>query len=295
MRLRAWRPDDRAGVDALLDPDADPLWAQQSHQLHGEPRDGTRWRRTLVGEDHGELVGAVTVARNYVHPGRYSCPIEVAPAHRRRGLGRRLVAAARNLRPEPLPLAGKFRERDEEAGAFLAAIGGRVYQRAPCPVVRPADPAVAAWCAAQPGGATDLGGVPPEQLATAFADVYRWQHAAWSPVGSESALAEVSAGIAADVDGRLSAALWRAGRLSAIALVFPSAGGLECVAETLHPDEPDGVAALAAAVAAMLRAAAAAGIAEIEFDGHDDDPHLPAVLGTLPVARTDPLLIAEIP
>lgn len=294
MRIREWTDADGRAIDVLLDPEPDPLWAGQGHRLHGAPREGERWRRTWVAEAGDALVGAVTLGRNYVHPGRYSCAVEVAPARRRQGLGRRLVEFARNQRPERRPLAGKVRERDEAGGALIAALGGRRYQRSPCPVVRPGDAAVRDWCAAHAGAVRRLTGTDPAELVRAFADLYRWQHADWSPVGSETALAAISTATVGELDHDLSTGVWRDGRLSAVAFAFRGATSLDCVAETTRRDEPHGVAVLAAAVAATLAAAAADGIGSVEFDGHDDDPHLAPLLATLPVSSSNPLLLVEL-
>jgi GNAT superfamily N-acetyltransferase len=293
--MREWTAADVAAVDALLDADPDPLWAGQGHRLHGPPREGKRWRRTLVAEEHGEVVGAVTLGRNYVHPARYSCAFEVGPAHRRRGLGRQLVAAARELRPEPLPLSAKVREHDRAGMALMTALGGRVYQRSPCPVVRTGDDATTEWCTAHAGAGRPMTDVEPAELAIAFADMYRWLHEGWSPVGSATALAEVSASMISELDHEVSAGVRRDGRLSAVAFAFPGADGIECVAETMSREEPDGAAALAAAIAACLMSAADAGIDSVEFDGHVVDPHLAPLVETLPIYSSHPLLLVELP
>jgi GNAT superfamily N-acetyltransferase len=157
--VREWTSADTPAVDALLDTDPDPLWANQGHRLHGEPREGERWRRTWVAEMGGAVVGAVTVGRNWVHPDRYTCALEVAPAQRRRGIGRLLVEHARSVRPEPRPLNAKVRERDAAARGLATALGAVPYQRAPCPQVDPASAEIRAWCAQSAAVAAVLAGV----------------------------------------------------------------------------------------------------------------------------------------
>jgi GNAT superfamily N-acetyltransferase len=294
MRTREWTDGDGPAVDALLDPEPDRLWAGQGHRLHGPPREGERWKRTWVGEQGDAVVGAITLGRNYVHPARYSCAVEVAPASRRNGLGRQLIEFARDHRAEPLPLAVKVRERDAAGRALSATFDSRLVARSPCPVVRPAD-AVPAWCAAHAGPARPMTGSDPHELVVAFSDLYRWQHEDWSPVRSEPALAEMSGAVLSELDHDLSAGVWRGDRLVAASFVFREAARLECVAETTRRDEPDGVELLAAAIAATLTAAEAAGIDSVEFDGHDADPHLAPLVATLPIASSNPLLLVELP
>ena len=163
------------------------------------------------------------------------------------------------------------------------------------PVVRPGDEAVRAWCAAHTGAAGAMTGADRRELGAAFADLYRWIHESWSPVGSGAALAEVSAGMVSDLDDDLSSGVWRGDRLVAAAFVFRDGARLECVAETMRRDEPDGIGALGAAVARTLTAAAAAGIAAVEFDGHDSDAHLAPLVATLPAAYPHPLLLVALP
>lgn len=133
IAIRPFHEVDDPRLDGLLDAAPDPLWRSQGHRLHGPDRDGATWRRTVIAEDDGLVVGAGTIAVNAVHPTRYNAAVEVAPDHRRRGIGASLLSALRRLRSEPLPLAGKVRERDIAARAFVTVSGGRPYQRCSCP------------------------------------------------------------------------------------------------------------------------------------------------------------------
>ncbi|TXR51659.1 GNAT family N-acetyltransferase [Quadrisphaera setariae] len=266
--LRAWGPSDAPAVADLLEPGADPLWAAQFHALHGPPRDGERWRRTLVAETDGWVLGAATVARNRVHPDRYSCAVDVHPDWRRRGIGRRLLAAVRAVRPGGLPLASKLRPSNAAGLCFLAAAGGRVKQRCPGQVVDPTDLRVLAWTdrhgtPAAPSDAPGLavGGLEEltvEQVADAFAEQYLWVHSAWSPVPPgppRRALPEVAAATAADVDRVRSSGVWWWGRLVAAVLVFPADGGWEAVAETVVPEVGAVGVPIGVSGVALLRAA----------------------------------------
>lgn len=107
IAIRPFHEVDDPRLDGLLDAAPDPLWRSQGHRLHGPDRDGATWRRTVIVEDDGLVVGAGTIAVNAVHPTRYNAAVEVAPDHRRRGIGASLLSALRRLRSEPLPLAGK--------------------------------------------------------------------------------------------------------------------------------------------------------------------------------------------
>ena len=292
--VRPFRDGDAGRLDDLLDPGAERLWRGQGHRLHGPARDGQRWRRTVVAEDAGDVVGAASVAVNPVHPGRYNAAVEIAASRRRAGLGAALLTQLRRLRPEPLALSGKVREADSAASGFVRAAGGRTYQRCLCPTVRL--DAVAPWCA---GRTVPRVTVAPfsaaDALIDAFADLYRWLHAPWSPVGGVDALREVARQVCVGADSALSRVAYLGGLPVALALAFRDGDRVEVVAETVAADTPDGADVLAAAIAATLAAARAAGVLEAEFDGHVDDPHLAPLIATMPLARTDPLLLVELP
>lgn len=109
MRIRDWQDGDQ--FDHLLDANPDPLWAAQQHRFHGPPRDGDRWRRTVVAEADGRIAGAGSLLFNDLHPGRYPAAVEVDPAFRRQGIGHQLLAALLELRPDPSrPLESKVRD-----------------------------------------------------------------------------------------------------------------------------------------------------------------------------------------
>ncbi|MEO8889856.1 MAG: GNAT family N-acetyltransferase [Jatrophihabitantaceae bacterium] len=298
MLIRPWVDGDAGAVTALLDTAADPLWAAQGHRLHGPDRDGARRRRTLIATEADRVVGAVTVARNEIHPGRLSCGVEVAAGHRRRGIGRALIQAALATRPDPLPLVGKVRVRDASAMALGRAVGASTYQRCPDPTVDPTDNRLAQWIHAQAAPSDvdvrGLAGEAPDVLARAFADLYLWVHERWSRVGSRAALAQIAAATVAEADLGLSAGGWAEGRLAAVVFAFDDGESIQLVAETLRRDTPDGIALLAATVAATLDRARSRSIGAVSFDGHDDDPHLAPVLASLPIVSADPLLLLEI-
>lgn len=295
MELRPWTDSDAVPVAGLADPDDDPLWAAQGHRLHGPPREGERWRRTLVACDGSRVVGAGTIARNPVHAGRYAAAIEVAADRRRRRVATALLAALREVRPEPLPLAGKVRESDPAAWPFGLASGAEVYQRCPCPVLDLTAGDLAAWRPEAPP-ATELTAMSRQQAAALFEEQYRWVHARWSPVSSSEWLRRISADTVAEAQLEASSCAWRHGRVVVAVFAFEEPdGSVSLVAETQRRAEPDGIALLGAALARSLTVLAGLGYRAVELDGHDDDPHLAPVLAGLPIAATNPLLLVEVP
>lgn len=295
LDTRPFRDGDQPGVDALLDDDADPLFVAQAHAMHGLETPG--WH-TVVATENGQIVGALTVARNRVHPGRYSFAVEVAAAHRRRGIGRSLTEAALALRAEPLPLAAKIRPADLAAAGLVRAFGGRAYQSCDGLRVELHSATVAAWCGEQVpvdgSTVTSLEGVDSAELAAAWIEQYRWVHEAWSPVDVD-VLAEVSPSVLAELEPGLSAAVRLDGRLRAMAWVFAEEPGtVAIVAETSQRDEPDGTALVALALAGCFGALRDAGIEHAEIDGHVSDPHLQPVCTTLPPGPSKPLLLVEL-
>jgi hypothetical protein len=192
-------------------------------------------------------------------------------------------------------LSAKVRERDPAARGLSTALGATPYQRAPCPKLDPMAAEVRAWCAEHEGDVMSLEAMDPPGVAAAFADVYRWIHEGWAPIGAGHALSAMSELVTTDSDPALSRGQWRDGRLVAVALMFPEeTGRADCVLETLRRDEPDGVTAVAAVLAGVLAAARAAGLHEVELDGHESDPHLAPVVATLPPHGDDPLLMVEL-
>jgi len=283
MRIRDWQDGDE--FDQLLDAQPDPLWVSQQHRFHGEPREGDRWRRTVVAvEDDGTIVGAGSLLFNDLHPDRYPTSIEVAPSHRRRGLGLELLAKLLTMRPDPSrPLESKVREQAFDIRAFWA--DARTYQRCVCPVVDPTDPAVRHWILGNAGAARSM-----TDGASHFAELYEWLHEDWSPVSSPEILHRVAEELATEADPEASSLGLVDGQPAAAAFAFSDPTGWDCVAETLSRDAVGGPQALRAALARTLSRLDQ----PVEFDGHDSDPHLAAILTELPWVSSDPLLLIEI-
>ncbi len=294
--IRPFSAADQPGVDGLLDAHADPLWAAQGHRLHGAAQGGDRWRHTLVAERAGQVVGAVTVATNRVHPGRYSLAVEVAAGSRRRGLARALVERARLDVPGPLPLAGKLRPSDPAGCALLRSAGGRVYQRCPGLCPDPIAAEVRDWAAghASAPGAVPLADLPAAEWGELWVRQYLWVHRDWSPA-AEQPLRELAVGLVTEADPELSTLTVRDSRVVAVCWVFAAPDGtVEIVAETTERQVPDGVSAVATGLARSLSLLTDRGVRRAEIDGHASDPHLAAVLGTFPPVPRNPLDLVEI-
>jgi GNAT superfamily N-acetyltransferase len=305
--VRPWTPSDAPAVAALLDAGADPLWVAQGHSAHGPDwHQGQRWRRTLVAHDADRLVGAATIATNRVHAGRLSCAVEVGAPWRRCGVGRRLLAEVRSLASQAVPtavLSVKVRP-GSAAHAFATAAGAAVYQQCPGIRVDAQDPALPEWCAAVGTDGTDhaadvvsvttLTQVSRRQVEAAFVEQYSWVHRGWAPVSSSQSLREVAATTIDELDRELSTGAWMGYRLVATAFAFRAGDALEVVAEAQSPAEPLAMYAVAQVVAGSLVRAAAAGIRQVDFDGHLSDPHLMPVLASLPHSGTAPLLLMEL-
>jgi GNAT superfamily N-acetyltransferase len=266
---------------------------------HGPPRDGDRWRRTLVADLDGQVVGAATAARHRLHPGRHAFAVQVAPTHRRRGIGRNLVDHLRQVTPDGLPLTAKMLAADPAANGLLGAVGGRVFQSCPSPRPDPTSTAVRDWSAAQPAPAgvsvLSMADLSAAARVDAWVDMYLWVHEAWAPADPD-VLREMSPAVVAGTDPALSVYATRDGEPCATAWAIPEPDGTVIVAtETTHRDEPDAVSVLAATLAACLRNLAAAGITDVLIDGHDSDPHLVPVIATMPPCPRTPLLLVEVP
>lgn len=294
-QIRPFAAADQPGVDELLDADADRLWAAQGHRLHGEALDGDRWRHTWVAERNGRIAGAVTVARNRIHPGRYHLAVEVGAGSRRLGLGRALVELARSSAPEPLPLAGKLRPADRR---LLTAFGGRIYQRCPGLCPDPTATEVRAW-AAEHTALSDAAVLPlrelsPDGWVELWVGQYLWVHRGWSPA-AEQPLRELARDLVAEAEPDLSTITVQGSRVIAVSWVFEAPDGVvEIVAETTEPSVPGGVAAVAGGLARSLVLLAERGVRRAEIDGHLSDPHLAVVLGTFPPVPREPLDLVEL-
>jgi GNAT superfamily N-acetyltransferase len=296
--VRPYCERDQSSFDGLLDASSDRLWVAQGHRLHGPSRDGDRWRRTLIAEHAGAVVGAVTIARNLVHPDRYNLAVEVAAESRGQGVGFTLIEQARRLAPEPMPLAAKLRPADTAGLALLHRIGGRIYQRCPGLCPDPRSPEVLDWAARTvptPGAAVlPLTQLPHAAWAELWVRQYLWVHNDWSPA-AEDPLRELAKELIAEVDPELSTITVCGASVEAVTWVFePHGNTAEVVAETTQQHTPNGVSHVAAGLARSLSRLNDRGIRKAEIDGHVSDPHLAPALDTLPKVPREPLYLVEV-
>lgn len=92
----------------------------------------TPWRRTIVAEDQGIPVAAATVYASDLHPERLWAYLEVAPDHRRQGLGSQLLAKLRQLAADSPAGVRGLRTKTVPASsglAFAQAQGFALAQR----------------------------------------------------------------------------------------------------------------------------------------------------------------------
>lgn len=300
MQIRAFRDGDEVGVRALPGEDAPDLYRWKLTAMHGPGRDEpSRWRTEVAVAPDGDIRGAVTLAHHSIHQGQYVLVVQVAPEHRRRGLGRQLVGVGRRMRTTTLPMTAQFFASDAASAALLRAEGAEIIQRTPGFVLMPER--MRAWCDAQPvpPGVVvgSLAGLPVAELAAAWLDRYVWVHEGWTaPPLSMPALSRTAAALAAEVDRDAAAGAWVDGRLAALATVWiDPAGSCELSAETVRRDEPDGTALVAAVLADSLRRLADRGVTAVQLDGHVTDAHLHPVTLTFPAdIAADPLLVARL-
>ncbi|WP_238148294.1 GNAT family N-acetyltransferase [Rothia halotolerans] len=92
-QLRPWREGDDLQLMQLW-PDAENVHASVFRAKLGE-EPASHWQRTFVVEHHGVPVAAGTAYETSLHSCRLWAYVEVAPDHRRRGLGGMILAALR--------------------------------------------------------------------------------------------------------------------------------------------------------------------------------------------------------
>src|SRR5215211_4125540 len=188
VRIHPYADADAVGLAGLWDGEVPSLGSGS----HGADRAAPRWKRTLVAQEGDRLVGVATVGQNWAHPGWYSAAVDVAPGHRRQGIGRAMLAALRGLPPAPKPLLGKIWADDPASTGFLAAAGGTVVQRCPPMTVPLRHPDVREWAATRtlPDATTVRTGaeLTTAQLTRLWTDVYCWVHQPWAPTDTRSAM-----------------------------------------------------------------------------------------------------------
>lgn len=270
--------------------------------IHGPAEAGSSWRRTLVAEDHGDVLGMATLLLSPVHRDCYYAEVEVEPEVRRQGIGRALFEALAGVAPHPYPVLTRAMSSRPVREAFASAVGFRVVMRCPAPQVNPTSTAVDRWIEehqASPG----ITVVPAqersfEEVLDAWVDLFVWIHETWLPTYPRPTVLDVFAETCLDeVDFGLSRVALLDDQIVALACVLPDQSDRRCflVAETVERSCPDGTEILAATIGAALQACAAEGTTFVEFDGHEVDPHYYPLSQTLPVLGADPFLVMRHP
>jgi len=284
MRLRDFADDDHADG------------------IHGPAQEGTSWRRTLVAEDGGDVLGVGTLLLSAVHRDCYYADIEVEPEVRRQGIGRALFEALLSVVAHPYPILTRAMSSQPVREAFASAVGFRVLMRCPAPQVDPTSAAVAQWVEHHPvpDGVTLVPAQerPYDQVLDAWVDLFVWIHETWAPTYSWQQVREAFAECGlAEVDFALSRVAVVDDRIVALACVLTEQWDKRCllVAETVQRSSPRGTDILAATIGAALQACAAEGTTFVEFEGHEVDPHYYPLSQTLPIVGSDPLLVMRHP
>lgn len=263
--------------------------------------DDPGWRRSLAAADiDGLQLGVVTVS---AAPATRSYFFEatVSPDQQRNGIGTQLAAAARELvrQTDPTaPLLGRAMPSHPHRERFLRHLGATPFITCPMPRVDATETAVQSWNDAQPIPEfielMPLSAVDEVTVAAAWVDYFTWAHQPFGQVNTD-AVPDTWTSLRAGLDLKLSiiARDSQTGRIRGFSLVRPDVwdGRTFIVSETTHPDDPDAMPILRAALAASLRGLAGRGATRIEIEGHSTDPHLPQLANELPAEFVDSMII----
>lgn len=265
--------------------------------MHGPDRDGVHWRRTVVAEVDGRAVGRGSALLSATHRERYRIEIDVAEAHRRRGVGRSLYERLRDLRAHPYPFMARAMTSRPERLAFSTALGFEVLMTCPSPQVDPTAPEVQQWAQRQslPEGfrVVPTTEVADASLADSWVTQYEWTHASWAPITSKEAVRTTFVEqFLPTMDREASVAVVGSTGIEALGLVAGEVwdGRTFLLTETVRPDHSEGDRLVASAAAAMLSVLSLRHVCRVEFEGHHSDPHIWMVT-SIPAVATDPLTI----
>ncbi len=237
ISYRPWREGDDVAARAALGEVDTPQSAVDRPLLGPDAPDP--WRRTLVATDGGQVVAAAAVSEARLHPTRLWLYAEVAPTHRRQGIGTELV---RRLRQEAAPsgvaaLRSRYTSANHAAAGFTAALGMHAIQRSrmvrlgagvlPEPMFGPAGPVL-----------EDLA-TGSVELTRLVADYYDRVHESWDP--SEMTLGRAQDLLLAPQTGAHGAVVLRdragalGGAVLAFAISYPAAPAEGSATEAAAP------------------------------------------------------------
>lgn len=210
LRIGPWLEGDGVTLDKVLD-EADAL-AGQFRPQQG-PSTADPFRISFVARDDSGPVGLATAFESRWHPQRLWVSVEIAPSHRRQGIGSALLGAVRAASGRR-PLRAKVFAGGAAAG-FVTAHGFRAIQRSRTVRLDRALPPT-------PGLSVEIDAAP-DAVAAALLDIYVRTHA-WDPPGDID-VADVLAVHVAD---------------AAVTLTVRDATGVVLAAAGLY-DEEDGL------------------------------------------------------
>ncbi|SED91254.1 GNAT family N-acetyltransferase [Ruania alba] len=233
VTFRPWREGDEIAAAASFGAPDTPEAGLDRPLLGLDAEDP--WRRCLVAESDGEVVGAGAVSDARLHPDRLWVYVEVAHSHRRRGIGTELV---RRLRTEQAPsgtqaLRARFTADAEHAAGFAVSLGMAPIQRSRQVVVRPGALDVPTF--GPTGPALEDLATGSVELTKAVMGFYDATHAPWDR--SEMTLGRAQDLLLAPSTGARSAIVLRdrpkdaGGTLLAFAIAYDP--------PVLDPDDPD--------------------------------------------------------
>ncbi|QOR72238.1 GNAT family N-acetyltransferase [Ruania alkalisoli] len=177
VTFRPWREGDEvAAATAFGAPDTPQ--ANLDRPLLG-PDAEDPWRRCLVAEIDGQVIGAAAVSEARLHPDRLWVYVEVASDHRRRGIGSELVQRLREVAsPSGVgAIRARYTAGNTAAEGFAAALGLTQVHRSRQVMVQPGALDVPVFGPTGPA-LEDLatGSVELTKLVVAFYDA---THASW--------------------------------------------------------------------------------------------------------------------
>lgn len=215
--------------------------------------------RSFVAIEAGAVVGHCLAVDNAFHPDSRVLEIEVAPAHRRCGVGTALLHAQLEVSGAPPHL--KVNESMTAVRALAAKFGAIPVQACP-PWRYPVNEDLRQWAAEHRGSARPIRDRDRTSLLDLYVGHYRAQHASWSPAADAIALraefaADFEEGSDDGFDPVRSAVLERGGLLVAAALVWPydaDHGGREVGLETSRYGDLQGRADMEQCLARVIDA-----------------------------------------
>lgn len=296
--LRPFASSDREAVLRLVennysggDAEASSLTAIV-RALHLSGEEGEDWRRTLVAECAGRVIGVASAKEQSVHQSA-RVHVIIDAAHRRRGAGTRLYCSIAGAAQErSLSVMATILGSEDIAWLFAEACGMRPLMHARQIRVQPRSWAPGLWSQKTLADGAEFQLKPgadflPETLYGAIADAYHEMHRRWIST-RRLVPAEAMRLWAPAIPPDLAVLATHGDAVIGAAALIPKSDGRA----VLFPAAPCGPLAdirterrLAAALLAdRLLAARMAGYAEVLIESDEDDGRMLEVLGSIPAS-----------